>query len=63
MFDLSLSPSRVLNMARSWCTASFVIIVESYGVSPPVSSCDELSFRTLDVCLAWDTCGGNGVFY
>ena len=19
--------------------------------------------RTLDVCLAWDTCGDNGVFY
>ena len=66
-------------MARSWCTASFVTIVGSCGVFPSLSSSDELSFylwgftiiglntfmdlRTLDVCLAWDTCGDNGVFY
>ena len=31
MFDLSLS--HVLDMARSWCIASFVNIVGSYGVS------------------------------
>ena len=53
-------------MARSWCIASFAIIVGSYDVSPPLSSCNGLSFpfevtlsdwvfkylRTLDVCLA-----------
>ena len=64
VFDLSLS--RVVDLAWSWCTASFVIIVGSYGVSPPLPSCDELSLalwgfimldwvldlRTLDVCLA-----------
>jgi len=61
-----ISLSRVLEMARSWCTASFINIDESYGVFPSLSSCDELSFsfevflsdwifkdlRTLDVCLA-----------
>ena len=68
VFDLSLS--RVLDLARSWCTASFVNIVGSYGVSPSLSCCDELSFylwgftiiglntfmdlRTLDVCLAYE---------
>ena len=51
MFDLSLS--RVLDLARSWCTASFVTIVESYGVSPPLSSCDELGF-TFEVSLLSD---------
>ena len=64
VFDLSLS--RVLDSARSWCIASFAIIVGSYDVSPPLSPCDELSFpfevilsdwvfkdlRRLDVCLA-----------
>ena len=74
---ISLSLSRVLDMARSWCIASFAIIVGSYDVSPPLLSCNGLSFpfevilsdwvfkdlRTLDVCLAWDTCGDNGVFY
>ena len=62
-----ISLSRVLEMARSWCIASFVDIDESYGVFPSLSSCDELSFpfevflsdwvfkdlRTLDVCLAY----------
>ena len=62
-----ISLSRVLDLARSWCTASFVNIVGSYGVSPSLSCFDELSFylwgftiiglnildlRTLDVCLA-----------
>ena len=68
VFDLSLSLSlsRVLDLARSWCIASFAIIVGSYDVSPPLLSCNGLSFpfevilsdwvfkdlRTLDVCLA-----------
>ena len=68
VFDLSLSLSRVLDLAWSWCTTSFVTIVGSYGVSPSLSCCDELIFylwaftiirlntfmdlRTLDVCLA-----------
>ena len=53
-------------MARSWCITSFAIIVGSYDVSPPLLSCNGLSFpfevilsdwvfkdlRTLDVCLA-----------
>ena len=61
-----ISLSRVLDLARSWCTASFAIIVGSYDVSPPLLSCNVLSFpfevilsdwvfkdlRTLDVCLA-----------
>ena len=61
-----ISLSRVLSMARSWCIASFAIIVGSYDVSPPLLSCNGLSFpfevilsdwvfkdlRTLDVCLA-----------
>ena len=73
VFDLSLS--RVLDLARSWCIASFAIIVGSYDVSPPLLSCDELSFplevilsdwvfndlRTLDVCLAVRICGDNGI--
>ena len=75
VFDLSLS--RVLEVARS-CIASFAIIVGSYDVfSPALLSCNWLSFpfevilsdwvfkdlRTLDVCLAWDNCGDNGLFY
>ena len=66
LISLSLSLSRVLSMARSWCIASFAIIVGSYDVSPPLLSCNGLSFpfevilsdrvfkdlRTLDVCLA-----------
>ena len=61
-----LSLSRVLDLARSWCIASFAIIVGSYDVSPPLLSCNRLSFpfevilsdwvfkdlRTPDVCLA-----------
>ena len=35
VFDLSLS--RVLDLAWSWCIASFAIIVGSYDVSPPLS--------------------------
>ena len=64
-----ISLSCVLSMAWSWCIASFAIIVGSYDVSPPLPSCNGLSFpfevilsdwvfkdlRTLDVCLAWDT--------
>ena len=63
---ISLSLSRVLEVVRSWCIASFAIIVGSYDVSPPLLSCNGLSFpfevilsdwvfkdlRTLDVCLA-----------
>ena len=66
LISLSLSLSRVLEVIRSWCIASFAIIVGSYDVSPPLLSCDGLSFpfevilsdwvfkdlRTLDVCLA-----------
>jgi hypothetical protein len=65
--SLSLYLSRVLDLARSWCTMSFVNIVGSYGVLPSLSCCDELSLslwgfiviglnildlRTLDVCIA-----------
>ena len=66
VFDLSFS--RVLDLAWSWCIASFVNIVGSYGVFSSLSCCDELSFYlwgftiiglntfmnlgTLDVCLA-----------
>ena len=53
VFDLFLSLYHVLDLARSWCTASFVIIVVSYGVSPPLSSCGELSF-TFEVSLLLD---------
>ena len=42
VFNLSLS--RVLDLARSWCIEGFVNIVGSYGVSPTLSCCDELSF-------------------
>ena len=72
---ISLSLSHVLDLARSWCIASFAIIVGSYGVSPPLLSCNGLSFpfevilsdwvfkdlRTLDVCLAVFICGDNGI--
>ena len=73
---ISLSLSRVLEVIRSWCIASFAIIVGSYDVfSPPLLSCNELSFpfevilsdwvfkdlRTLDVCLAVDIYGDNGI--
>ena len=66
VWSLSVSLSRVLDMARFWCTASFAIIVGSDDVSPPLPSCNGLSFtfevilsdwvfkdlRALDVCLA-----------
>ena len=62
---ISLPLSRVLEVVRSWCIASFAIIVGSYDVSPPLLSCNGLSFpfevilsdwvfkdlRTLDVCF------------
>ena len=71
-----ISLSRVLEVIRSWCIASFAIIVGSYDVSPPLLSCNGLSFpcevilsdcvfkdlRTLDVCLAVLICGDNGIF-
>ena len=71
-----ISLSRVLEVIRSWCIASFAIVVGSYDVSPPLLSCNGLSFpfevilsdwvfkdlRTLDVCLAVLICGGNGIF-
>ena len=76
---ISLSLSLVLDMERSWCTVSFATIVGSYGVSPPLSSCDELSFtfqvsllsdrillwiwEHLMYVLRWDICGDNGMFY
>ena len=54
---------------------SFAIIVGSYVSPPPLLSSNELSFpselilldrvfkdlRTLDVCLAVDICGDNGI--
>ena len=68
VFDLSLS--RVLDMARSWCTASFVNIVGSYGVSSlsilvvmnrifslwgfVIVGLNISDLRTLDVCLAYE---------
>ena len=76
LISLSLSHvlSRVPSMARSWCIPSFSIVVGSYDVSPPLLSCDELSFplevilsdwvfdlRTLDVCLAVFIYGDNGI--
>ena len=62
---ISLSLSRVLDLAWSGCTVSFATIVGSYGVSRPLPSCNEpslahwgfvmldwvLDLRTLDVCL------------
>lgn len=71
----SLSLSRVLNLAQSWCIASFAIIVGSYVSPPPLLSCSELSFpfevilsdwvfkdlRTLDVYLVVRICGDNGI--
>ena len=70
-----ISLSCVISMARSLCIASFAIIVGSYDVSPPLLSCNGLSFpfevilsdwvfkdlRTLDVCLAVLICGDNGI--
>ena len=61
-----ISLSRVPEVVQSWCIASFAIIVGSYVASPPLLSCNGLSFpfevilsdwvfkdlRTLDVCLA-----------
>ena len=44
LISLSLSLSRVLEMAWSWCIMGFVNIVGSYGVFPSLSCCDELSF-------------------
>ena len=75
LISLSRVLSRVPSMARSWCLASFAIIVGSYDVSSPLLSCDELSFpfevilsdwvfkdlRTLDVCLAVVMYGDNGI--
>ena len=67
LISLSLSCSLLCSsMARSWCIPSFAIVVGSYDVSPPLLSCNGLSFpfevilsdwvfkdlRTLDVCLA-----------
>jgi len=71
-----ISLSRVLDLAQSWCIASFAIIVGSYDLSPPLLSYNGLSFpfevilsdwvfkdlRTLDVCLAVLICGDNGIF-
>ena len=80
VFDLSLSHSlsfsHVLEVIRSWCIANFAIILGSYDVSPPLLSCNGLSFpfevilldwvfkdlRTLDVCLVVLICGDNGIF-
>ena len=53
LISLSLSCS---SMARSWCIPSFAIVVGSYDVSPPLLSCDELSFP-FEVILS------NWVFY
>ena len=74
LISLSRVLSRVPSMARSWCIPSFAIIDGSYDVSPPLLSCDELSFplevilldrffdlRTLDVCLVVFICGDNGI--
>ena len=79
VFNLSLSLSRVLEMARSWCITSFVNIVGSYGVFPSLSCCDELRFSLWDFVLsdwilAWiwehfmyvlhmNTYGDKGVLY
>ena len=55
VFDLSLSRvlSRVPSMAQSWCIPSFAIIVGSYDVSPPLLSCDELSFPFEVILSDW----------
>ena len=44
----SISLSRVLEVIQSWCITRFAIIVGSYDVSPPLLSCDELSFSLWD---------------
>ena len=51
VFGLSLS--RVLDVARSWCIASFAIIVGSYDVSPPLLSCNGLSFPFEVILSVW----------
>ena len=79
LISLSLSLTCVLDFPLSWCIASFLNIVGSYGVFPSLSCCDELSYylwgftiielnifmdlRALDVCLAMNTRGDNGVSY
>ena len=48
-----ISLSRVLDLARSWCTASFAIIIGSYDVSPPLLSCNGLSFPFEVILSDW----------
>jgi len=52
MCSLSLSLV-ILDVARSWCIASFAIIVGSYDVSPPLLSCNGLSFPFEVVLSDW----------
>jgi len=55
LISLSLSRvlSRVPSMAQSWCIPSFAIVVGSYDVSPPLLSCDELSFPFEVILSDW----------
>ena len=71
-----ISLYRVLDLARSWCIASFAIIVGSYDVSPPLLSCNGLSFPLkwsyrIESLRIWEhlmyvlhvlICGDNGIF-
>ena len=74
-----LSLSRVLDLARSWCIASFVNIVGSYGVSslPILVMMNRIFPFEVSLLLDWifqiwehlmyvlhvDTHGDNGIFY
>ena len=53
LISLSRVLSRVPSMARSWCIPSFAIVVGSYDVSPPLLSCDELSFPFEVILSDW----------
>ena len=74
---ISLSLSRVLEVVRSWCIASFAIIFGSYDVSSPLYSLVmdwvfplKLSYR-IESLRIWEhlmyvlhvlICGDNGIF-
>ena len=53
LISLSRVLSRVPSIARSWCIPSFAIVVGSYDVSPPLLSCDELSFPFEVILSDW----------
>ena len=73
---ISLSLSSVLEVVLSWCIASFAIIVGCYDVSPPLLSCNGLSFPLklsyrIESLRIWEhlmyvlhvlICADNGIF-